>query len=608
MRLVADVTIQHGEVGGPPVGKSHLHKGIGVELIATGDGLPALSLAIKSGKGLVLPIAPPLTLHAHCVSSGRLGLRFLRFRPNAWSRVEKTLQININVGLDADRTTIDGLSKLHSRLHSILASGTWSCGVQANPARFRRPLAPRNLNTSPSIIPSTVLETKENRMYVPPSTARPAMLQCNNEELPALSDEQSRAVHLVKQGSSIFFTGCAGTGKSLLLRHIVKVLPPDTTFVTGTTGMASSLLGGTTINSFAGIGRCDVFQPIDIGSLVRSAAKGDSGYRWRKVKTLIIDEVSMMDGRLFDVLETIARRVRGIDRPFGGIQLVVSGDFHQLPPIAARGSTQSPQHTRRFAFEAESWSRCISVCIELRTVFRQADAEFIKLLSQVRQGRVEHSMLSMLQSRCSGPLDVDDGILPTSLFTHRADVEMINQRQLQALEGNVTTYNARDSGDVAVLNTSCPAPCSLCLKVGAQVMLTKNISAKHKLVNGSRGVVERFTPGSKLPMVRFAAQSDELVTVEREKFTVSHGGRVLATRLQIPLALAWAITVHKSQGLTLDRVEVSLERAFEPGMAYVALSRAKSFEGLRVVGGIPASVLVADPKVVEFYASASKFK
>lgn len=610
MRCVADVTIQHGEAGGPPVGKAHLHKGISVELIATCDGLPALSLTIKSDKELILPIAPPLTLHAQCLSQGRLGLRFLRFRPNAWSRAEKTLQININVGQEL--TAIDGLTKLHARLHSLLTSGTWSSGVQANSMRARRPrvpLAPRHFNTSSSIVTTASL-TKEHHFLCRTSSSTAGLRttpQMPDDEvlpLPPLSEEQAKALKLVKQGSSVFFTGCAGTGKSLLLRHIVRELPPATTFVTGTTGMASSLLGGTTINSFAGIGRCDVSQRIDIDSLVRSAAKGESGYRWRKATTLIIDEISMMDGRLFDVLERIARQVRGVDRPFGGIQLVLSGDFHQLPPVTTGG----PSSSRQFAFQANSWSRCITACIELRTVFRQSDTEFIKLLSQVRQGKVDNSMLSMLKSRCTLPLNLDDGILPTSLFTHRADVDTINGRQLQALEGNATTYHARDSGDVAVLNTSCPAPGSVSLKIGAQVMLTKNISAKHKLVNGARGVIEGFTPGSKLPIVRFAAQTEDLVTVEREKFTVSHGGRVVATRLQIPLVLAWAITVHKSQGLTLDRVEVSLERAFEPGMAYVALSRAKSFEGLRVVGNIPSSVLLADSKVVEFYATLSKLQ
>ena len=239
--------------------------------------------------------------------------------------------------------------------------------------------------------------------------------------------------------------------------------------------------------------------------------------------------------------------------------------------------------------------------MQLTQVFRQRDNDFIEILSHIRDGTVPESTLRALLARCSAPLSLEDGILPTQLFTHRADVEAINERQLASLSGDLVNFSAQDNGDAAALQSSCPAPRSLRLKVGAQVMLTRNISARKGLVNGARGVVEKFTSGGE-PVVKCAArEGDDAIIIGRERYSIRVGGQESAYRMQIPLALAWAVTVHKSQGLSLDRVEVSLDRAFESGMAYVALSRARSLEGLRIVGGIASAAMKADPKVLRFY-------
>ncbi|KAK9828391.1 hypothetical protein WJX81_002975 [Elliptochloris bilobata] len=411
------------------------------------------------------------------------------------------------------------------------------------------------------------------------------------EELAPLSVEQQCVLDLVLSGRSVFFTGCAGTGKSLLLRHIVRRLPPETTFVTASTGLAAAALGGTTLNAFAGIGRADGGRE----AMRRAASRPEAAGRWRRASALIVDEVSMVDGALLDALEGVARHVRRSDKPFGGLQLILSGDFHQLPPVVRREVAS----TRAFAFEAACWASCVDASLRLTRVFRQADSGFVDILAEVRAGKFTRAAAAALQQRCSRPLDTSDGILPTKIFTHKADVDDINAQELARCSGERVTFGAQDVGSSEAL-AACLAPRSLELCVGAQVMLTRNANPRRGLVNGARGVVERFAgTTNRLPVVRFA--SGEVVTVSKERFTLAAGGRVLAARTQVPLALAWALSVHKSQGATLDRAEISLERAFEPGMAYVALSRVRSLEGLQLTGPINARGLAADPKVLAFY-------
>ncbi|KAL4434118.1 hypothetical protein ABPG75_000559 [Micractinium tetrahymenae] len=635
MRLVAKVKVEHTDLGGSFV-KPQSAKDAEVALEMCPHRSPVLSISLKP-RPLVLPVAPPVALYGARVHEGQLGMKFMRVKQNPWDTVSKCIQLSIS-GADPEALTLlrDRVNRILLRCagpgsgaaagseNALAASGSKAPGKPGfgpgGAARWaRRPLAPRSLNTLGGAAAAggsggggsvTSLRSGPGGSVAPaPSgfsmgiSSRPGAVASSadsgaaaaggEEDLGELSDEQRRALELVRSGRSIFFTGCAGTGKSLLLRHILRCLPRGSTFVSGTTGLAACHLGGTTINSFAGIGRGEG----SLDSLVRMAARGESLQRWRAATHLIIDEVSMMDGRLFDTLEAVARKVRGSAAPFGGIQasagLILSGDFHQLPPVA-KGESQ-----RKFCFEAESWGRCIAECCFLSKVFRQSDREFVELLARIRAGTCPQDKISALLATCQRPLPTADGILPTQLYTHREDVDAINAQQLRALPGEARKFVAQDVGSPDVLAAACPARRTLELKVGAQVMLIRNISHRQGLVNGARGVVERFSDSQNLPVVRFA--SGKVVTMGRERWAISTGGRLAAQRVQLPLELAWAMSVHKSQGMTLDRAEVSLERAFEPGMAYVALSRVKSLAGLRIRGRIAPQALRADPKVVAFY-------
>lgn len=397
-----------------------------------------------------------------------------------------------------------------------------------------------------------------------------------------LNERQQLVMDAVRQGQSVFYTGCAGTGKSYLLRALVDVLPKKTTWVTAMTGIAALNISGCTVHSQAGIG----LARKSAAALVKDM-KTQKRHAWRQCTTLIIDEVSMLSRELFEKLDEIARTIRGGTRPFGGIQLVLTGDFYQLPPVSQE--TEGP--STEFCFQSPLWASAVPVQIELTHVFRQTDLEFVALLQEVRKGRLSAGTVDQLTT-LSRPLPVESGVLATRLFPMNAQVDVINDQKLSEIQGNVYLYEAEDyAKDVEytnLLERNCLAPKQLYLKEGAQVMLLKNLG-DNKHVNGSRGVVIGFNTDSKMPRVRFLTGAVlELEPAVWEYDT--REGVLLATRTQLPLRLAWAVTVHKSQGLTIDRLEVDLEGTFASGQAYVALSRARSMEGLRVLNFHPSQV------------------
>jgi ATP-dependent DNA helicase PIF1 len=478
-----------------------------------------------------------------------------------------------------------------------------------------------------------------------------------------LSDEQQAILNMVVDGKkSVFFTGSAGTGKSVLLRQIIASLrrkyakEPDRISVTASTGLAACNIGGVTLHSFSGIGLGNTTA----AELVKKIKRNQKAkHRWMRTKVLIIDEVSMVDGDLFDKLEAIARQMRNNGRPFGGIQLVITGDFFQydsllgyaladisrLPPVPESG------RRAKFAFEASSWVTTIDQTIRLHRVFRQKDPDFANMLNEMREGHLTKESIDKWKS-LSRALSFNDDIDATELFSTRYEVERANQDRLKNLPGETRIFEARDGGKVTdkqfrdKLLANVMAPQSISLKKGAQVMLIKNFD--ETLVNGSLGKVVGFMsesqfdsyqesesymatqgggmfepqeekvtvdlPGTgaaqRLPVVRFAIADGTTrdLLCRREQWSIEQpNGEVQASRSQIPLILAWALSIHKAQGQTLERVKVNLSRAFEKGQAYVALSRATSMAGLQVIG-FDASKVRAHEQVHRFYNSLSRLE
>ncbi|KAJ5312588.1 hypothetical protein PENANT_c007G10586 [Penicillium antarcticum] len=465
-----------------------------------------------------------------------------------------------------------------------------------------------------------------------------------------LSDEQRAVLDaVVDGGKSIFFTGSAGTGKSVLMREIIQKLrikyrkEPDRIAVTASTGLAACNIEGVTLHSFAGIGLGKEAVP----ELVKKVKKNQKARnRWLRTKVLVVDEVSMVDGDLFDKLEEIARRIRNNGRPFGGIQLVVTGDFFQLPPVPEGSNREA-----KFAFAAATWTTCIQHTILLTNVFRQKDPEFADMLNEMRLGKISPRTIDAFR-KLSRPLDFHDSLEATELFPTRAEVEGANSARMGRLSGEMMMFNAVDSGTIQdpqhreKLLSNCMAPPLIQLKKGAQVMLIKNM--EESLVNGSIGRVVAFMseeyfdsyrendkefaedatasdeeramrakkklkpmghkegPASvtrKWPLVCFMQPdgSERHLLCQPETWKIElPNGEVQAQRQQVPLILAWALSIHKAQGQTLQRVKVDLGRVFEKGQAYVALSRATSQEGLQVTRFEPRKVMV-HPRVVEFY-------
>lgn len=555
-----------------------------------------------------------------------------------------------------------------------------------------------------------------------------------------LSREQELVAELARQGHNIFYTGSAGTGKSLLLRKLITNLkeqhPPDTIGVTASTGLAAYNIGGMTINSYTGIGLGkgkveDMLRNIKRNKKIRD--------RWEKMKVLIIDEISMIDGNLLDKLDTIGRRLNDAKKPFGGIQVIFCGDFYQLPPVSKSGDTI-------FAFQSNVWKNHIKVQVILKKVFRQiGDKIFLDMLQDVRNGQVSAATEKKFKYlKRPIPPEVTGSLIPTKLFPTRKEVDIANRKMMDQLSGGMLTYNAYDSGSLAgkpqgeKMLDSFLAPKSITLKAGAQVMMIKNID--ETLVNGSLGTVVGFLSAdtyntytslsheldldnkedadsyglrkkleepnhhledsifdflkdakakileelennkdkdkdahekkvlpdkatvseetetseykpsetsttedtSKLsievdnkprvderlayierkeevlkqlnanesgknvyPLVcfRLANGKSRTVLVERESFSVEDDfHRPLVARSQIPLMLAWALSIHKAQGQTLKLVSVDLKRIFENGQAYVALSRAEQRRGLQVLN-FESSKIRTDPRVKQFYAN-----
>jgi len=426
-----------------------------------------------------------------------------------------------------------------------------------------------------------------------------------------LNTEQSAAFHAILAGESIFITGPGGAGKSYLLQTLYaryKHLTGRTIAITAMTGCAALLLGSwaKTLHSWAGIGIGRLPAEVIAKTIATDSRKKK---RWRQTDCLVIDEVSMLTPYLLEYLDTVGRIVRKVDKPFGGIQIVFVGDFYQLPPVSKDSSD-----ARIFAFESPLWKEIVEKNIQLVQILRQKDPIFQQILNEARTGDLTPDSYSALEARKTMAWKRQE-IKPTLLFTKNQDVSSINETQLGKLLGDEHVFTAKTTKSppripadvlqtiVDKLDKDAPYEVELRIKEKSQVMLLVNQDPTVGLVNGSRGVVTGFTPDG-IPLVKFLNGPPHPIRVPASAWsTDSENEGDGVTREQIPLRLAYALTIHKAQGASLDSALVDVgPSTFECGQAYVALSRVRSLESLFIFEISPRSFR-AHPSVKAFYAS-----
>ncbi|MFA6340753.1 MAG: AAA family ATPase, partial [Candidatus Paceibacterota bacterium] len=385
---------------------------------------------------------------------------------------------------------------------------------------------------------------------------------------------QKDAMEILKMGENCYITGAAGSGKTHLLNEYVKFLKEKgvSVGVTASTGIAATHMGGMTIHSWSGLGIRDELTEYDLEELETKKYLQD---RFKSTDVLIIDEISMLHHFRLDLVERIARYLKRNQLPFGGMQVILCGDFFQLPPVSRAGERES-----HFSYKSETWKKLnLKICY-LEEQHRHKEEKFIKILNGIRCNNISEESLICLKERFNAV--IGNGIEPVRLHTHNIDVDVINDTELNKLPTQMFTYQMDSKGRkslVDALKKSCLAPEVLRLKLGAKVMFVKN-NFEEGYANGTLGkVVECSNYG---PQIMLA--SGKLITPEKVSWVVEEEGKRKATIEQYPLRLAWAITVHKSQGMSLDSVEVDLSKSFERGMGYVALSRVREISGLRLTG------------------------
>jgi len=400
---------------------------------------------------------------------------------------------------------------------------------------------------------------------------------------------QKDALEILKMGKNCFLTGPAGSGKTHLLNEYIKFLKENGVEVgiTASTGIAATHMGGMTIHSWSGLGIKNELTEYDLEELETKKYLQD---RLKNTSVLIIDEISMLDHRRFDLVERIARHLKKNQLVFGGIQVILCGDFFQLPPVRKFGE---PEYY--FPFKSETWKKLnLKICY-LEEQHRHKDEKFLKILNGIRKNYVSDELLSILKSRHDAKLLSE--VEPTKLHTHNIDVDSINEAELNKLPTELFVFQMGDKGRkplVDALKKSCLAPEALRLKVGAKVMFVKN-NFEEGYANGTLGkVIECSYLGPKIML-----SNGKLIKPENVCWVIEEEGKIKATIEQYPLRLAWAITVHKSQGMSLDAVEIDLSKSFEKGMGYVALSRVRALSGLRLVG-LNKNALEVREDIIEF--------
>lgn len=393
---------------------------------------------------------------------------------------------------------------------------------------------------------------------------------------------QDKAITILKSGANVFLTGEPGAGKTYTISQFVEWLDEEKKdyAITASTGIAASHLDGSTIHSWAGLGIRR--------NLVKEQLEGIKRNTWlvekmKPIKVLVIDEISMLDAVTLTDINNVLQAIHNNTKPFGGIQIVLVGDFFQLPPVGKFGEE------KLFAFEAEAWIKADFKVCYLTEQHRQSDTVFLDILSSMRAGTVTDQHKEILNN-CLMTTKPD-----TKLFTHNADVDALNKQELEKLPGKEKIYTMEQGGQdtlVETLKKSCLSPEKLVLKENAVVMFTRN-NFNAGYVNGSIGKVIKITNSG--PVVKLL--SGETVYPEIAKWSIRQRREEKAYIKQIPLRLAWAITVHKSQGMSLDSALVDLSSTFEFGQGYVAISRVRTLAGLHLKG-INDKAFMMHPKVI----------
>jgi len=402
--------------------------------------------------------------------------------------------------------------------------------------------------------------------------------------------KQQQVLDILKMGHNVFLTGRAGAGKTYVLNKYIDYLKKKniSVAITASTGIAATHLGGTTIHSWSGIGIKDNINEADIKKLLK---KTYLRKHYLGTSVLIIDEVSMLHAHQLDLVNQLCQIFRQDLRPFGGMQIILAGDFFQLPPVVKYGQEA------KFIIESDIWqSMNLQVCY-LDEQFRQDDVNFINILNEIRSGQISEVSRNLLTQKVNQNFNFH--LNPPKLYTHNIDVDLINSAELAKIKNESKQYNMTHSGRkkiVEVLKKSCLAPESLILKIGAKVMFVKN-NFEVGVVNGTLGEVIGFDEFTDYPQVRI--KTGKIISVEPDIWTIDELGKTLAEIRQFPLRLAWAITVHKSQGMSLDLAEIDLSKAFTPGMGYVALSRVRNLAGLKL-NGFNAMALEVNSQILVF--------
>lgn len=402
--------------------------------------------------------------------------------------------------------------------------------------------------------------------------------------------KQSTALEILKTGTNVFLTGEPGSGKTYLVNEYVRWCRNHDVAVamTASTGIAATHISGMTIHSWSGIGikksltKHDLEFIADTDRLVKQI---------NAAKVLVIDEISMLEAGTLDMVEQVCRTVRKTPLPFGGLQVVLVGDFYQLPPIS-----KGDEPPAQFAFLANAWTEAMFEVCYLTEQHRQSDAALSSVLAAIRGGMIEDATHAHLETRRIDDLQAHADT--TKLYSHNANVDDVNAERLQALPGEVHVFTMDMHGKKSMVENlvrGCMSPERLEVKIGAAVMCTRNNPDKG-FVNGTLGTVVDFSEDQGFPIIK--TRNGRRITIEPQDWEIDDGERVKARITQVPLRLAWAITVHKSQGMSLDAAVMDLSKSFAFGQGYVALSRVRRLDGLFLLGWNDRALRV-DPVIQE---------